>query len=459
MTELNCSDSSTSSELNISIGSNNETTRPSSAPKNSFFSIDQILNKKTPSEKRSRNDCTDEESCISDAESIVGENLNKPKHEEERSFSFKPVSNSSFSSNLSTSSGSSISSMPSSFLAKQKDWSLNQHLTLNQLTKPYMLPKFHMFPNQPLHFQPNPMSNPSLYFSQFQNNYQNSNNNNVNFNPHHGHPILVKPKKKRSRAAFSHAQVLELEKRFNYQRYLSGPERADLASSLKLTETQIKIWFQNRRYKTKRKQLISNAQSSNSDYNEDDEDNDMSDDGNESIEESEDGTNKKSDSQTDEKTTMFSKNFYKLISQNSQLQEQFQQYSLANFQNSDFSKNKNQNELVTSSPKSNSSHRINVSKQKEDNETDEKPQHLSNISPQVSAQIGSIDMLNTQQSPLAQFMTPAALAAAVYYNSSKQNNLLVPINSGNVSIYQKSYLDAINFYKAACNGLNAAPTN
>lgn len=62
-------------------------------------------------------------------------------------------------------------------------------------------------------------------------------------------------RKKRSRAAFSHAQVYELERRFNQQRYLSGPERADLAASLKLTETQVKIWFQNRRYKTKRKQI------------------------------------------------------------------------------------------------------------------------------------------------------------------------------------------------------------
>lgn len=62
-------------------------------------------------------------------------------------------------------------------------------------------------------------------------------------------------RKKRSRAAFTHAQVFELERRFSQQRYLSGPERADLAQALKLTETQVKIWYQNRRYKTKRKQL------------------------------------------------------------------------------------------------------------------------------------------------------------------------------------------------------------
>lgn len=71
-------------------------------------------------------------------------------------------------------------------------------------------------------------------------------------------PAEVQPRvgsKKRSRAAFSQTQVLELERRFSAQRYLSGPERAALANYLKLTETQVKIWFQNRRYKTKRRQM------------------------------------------------------------------------------------------------------------------------------------------------------------------------------------------------------------
>lgn len=62
-------------------------------------------------------------------------------------------------------------------------------------------------------------------------------------------------KQKRSRAAFSHAQVNQLEQRFLKQRYLSSLERCELAKTLKLSETQVKIWFQNRRYKTKKKQL------------------------------------------------------------------------------------------------------------------------------------------------------------------------------------------------------------
>lgn len=58
---------------------------------------------------------------------------------------------------------------------------------------------------------------------------------------------LAAARKKRTRAAFSHVQVFELEKRFARQRYLSAAERSELARILKLSETQVKIWFQNRR--------------------------------------------------------------------------------------------------------------------------------------------------------------------------------------------------------------------
>ncbi|CAM1324505.1 NKX2-3 (predicted) [Pycnogonum litorale] len=58
--------------------------------------------------------------------------------------------------------------------------------------------------------------------------------------------------KRKPRVLFSQAQVYELERRFKQQRYLSAPEREHLANMLKLTSTQVKIWFQNRRYKCKR---------------------------------------------------------------------------------------------------------------------------------------------------------------------------------------------------------------
>ncbi|XP_040393965.1 homeobox protein Nkx-2.6 [Cygnus olor] len=57
---------------------------------------------------------------------------------------------------------------------------------------------------------------------------------------------------RKPRVLFSQAQVFELERRFKQQKYLSAPEREHLASVLKLTSTQVKIWFQNRRYKCKR---------------------------------------------------------------------------------------------------------------------------------------------------------------------------------------------------------------
>ncbi|XP_078518092.1 homeobox protein Nkx-2.1 [Lissotriton helveticus] len=64
-------------------------------------------------------------------------------------------------------------------------------------------------------------------------------------------PLQSAPRRKR-RVLFSQAQVYELERRFKQQKYLSAPEREHLASMIHLTPTQVKIWFQNHRYKMKR---------------------------------------------------------------------------------------------------------------------------------------------------------------------------------------------------------------
>ncbi|KAM7540636.1 hypothetical protein Aperf_G00000039970 [Anoplocephala perfoliata] len=66
--------------------------------------------------------------------------------------------------------------------------------------------------------------------------------------PSHGH-------RKRARVSFTTYQIRVLEERFERQNYLSSAERAELSQKLGLTETQVKIWFQNRRYKTKKRAL------------------------------------------------------------------------------------------------------------------------------------------------------------------------------------------------------------
>lgn len=58
--------------------------------------------------------------------------------------------------------------------------------------------------------------------------------------------------KRKPRVLFTQSQVQELECRFRQQKYLSATEREQMARGLKLTPTQVKIWFQNRRYKNKR---------------------------------------------------------------------------------------------------------------------------------------------------------------------------------------------------------------
>ncbi|XP_001361128.2 homeobox protein unplugged [Drosophila pseudoobscura] len=59
-------------------------------------------------------------------------------------------------------------------------------------------------------------------------------------------------KSRRRRTAFTSEQLLELEREFHAKKYLSLTERSQIATSLKLSEVQVKIWFQNRRAKWKR---------------------------------------------------------------------------------------------------------------------------------------------------------------------------------------------------------------
>lgn len=99
------------------------------------------------------------------------------------------------------------------------------------------------------------------------------------YDKHPGMQFPITQRRKR-RVLFSQAQVYELERRFKQQKYLSAPEREHLAQMINLTPTQVKIWFQNHRYKCKRAQkdkdkTSSDAASDHSPPQSDDEDIDM----------------------------------------------------------------------------------------------------------------------------------------------------------------------------------------
>lgn len=97
-------------------------------------------------------------------------------------------------------------------------------------------------------------------------------------------PPFRKPK--RIRTAFSPGQLLKLEQAFEKNHYVVGNERKQLANHLGLSETQVKVWFQNRRTKHKRQKQedeesgsgsVTNGENGNGnkDYSDEDEEIDL----------------------------------------------------------------------------------------------------------------------------------------------------------------------------------------
>ena len=102
------------------------------------------------------------------------------------------------------------------------------------------------------------------HHSDYPHSYSHSKFNDSHFNSLHSHAtpstappfrsdLSGKPMRRRAaRTVFSTHQLKGLEGRFTVQKYLSVPERLEMAEMLGLTGTQVKTWFQNRRMKWKK---------------------------------------------------------------------------------------------------------------------------------------------------------------------------------------------------------------
>uniref|UniRef100_A0AAF5PH63 Homeobox domain-containing protein n=1 Tax=Wuchereria bancrofti TaxID=6293 RepID=A0AAF5PH63_WUCBA len=70
----------------------------------------------------------------------------------------------------------------------------------------------------------------------------------------HSYQNRIPVGRKKSRAFFTRKQVESLESRFLAQKYLASTERVNLANQLKMSDIQVKTWFQNRRTKWRRQE-------------------------------------------------------------------------------------------------------------------------------------------------------------------------------------------------------------